>query len=123
MILAEYHLFTISHKYTFGDGVTGPDGVYGFVASKIKGPYAPLNASGLVLGNPPSQPYQTYSHYVMPNGLVTSFIDSVPAEDGSYRIGGTEAPTVGIVLKGQRSFIDRVYDYGYIPAMRDVRLK
>lgn len=118
-----YYLFTISHKYTFGDGVTGPDGVYGFVSSMLTGPYAPMNASGLVLGNPPSQPYQTYSHYVMPNGLVTSFIDSVSAEDGSYRIGGTEAPTVGIVLKGQRSFVDRVYDYGYIPAMRDVKLK
>ncbi|MGE9550914.1 glycoside hydrolase family 68 protein [Erwinia amylovora] len=118
-----YYLFTISHKYTFGDGVTGPDGVYGFVSNALTGPYAPMNASGLVLGNPPSQPYQTYSHYVMPNGLVTSFIDSVSAEDGSYRIGGTEAPTVGIVLKGQRSFVEQVYDYGYIPAMRDVKLK
>ncbi len=118
-----YYLFTTSHKYTFSNGVTGPDGVYGFVARKMTGPYTPMNASGLVLKNPLSQPYQTYSHYLMPNGLVTSFIDSVSAENRSYRIGGTEAPTLGIVLKGQRSFIDRFYDYGYIPAMKDVRLK
>ncbi|MBF7978211.1 MULTISPECIES: glycoside hydrolase family 68 protein [Rahnella] len=123
----KYYLFTISHKFTYGDGLTGPDGVYGFVSDEIFGPYVPLNGSALVLGNPPSQPFQTYSHYVMPNGLVTSFIDSVPADKTTtgmdYRIGGTEAPTVKIKIKGDRTFVVDEYDYGYIPPMADVILK
>ena len=119
----KYYLFTISHKFTYADGVTGPDGVYGFVSDQLFGPYTLMNASGLVLGNPPSQPFQTYSHCVMPNGLVTSFIDSVPTTGDDYRIGGTEAPTVRIVLKGARSFVQEAYDYGYIPPMLDVTLK
>lgn len=118
-----YYLFTISHKYTYGDNLTGPDGVYGFVSENLTGPYTPMNSSGLVLGNPSSQPFQTYSHCVMPNGLVTSFIDNVPVSDSSYRIGGTEAPTVKIALVGNRSFVVETFDYGYIPAMRDVIVK
>ncbi|AKA22708.1 glycoside hydrolase family 68 protein [Pseudomonas chlororaphis] len=119
----KYYLFTISHTFTYADGVTGPDGVYGFVADSLFGPYVPLNGSGLVLGNPSSQPFQTYSHCVMPNGLVTSFIDSVPTADGGIRIGGTEAPTVEIRIKGQQTFVVAEYDYGYIPPMLDVTLK
>lgn len=119
----KYYLFTISHKYTYADNLTGPDGVYGFVSDHLTGPYTPMNSSGLVLGNPSSQPFQTYSHYVMPNGLVTSFIDSVPWGEKDYRIGGTEAPTVKILLKGDRSFVVDSFDYGYIPAMKDVIVK
>lgn len=51
----------------------------------------------------------------MPNGLVTSFIDSVPTGEDSYRIGGTEAPTVLIKLKGAQTFVLEEFDYGYIP--------
>ncbi|MEX5538693.1 glycoside hydrolase family 68 protein, partial [Pseudomonas syringae] len=114
-------------KYTYADGLTGPDGVYGFVSEDLTGPYRPMNSSGLVLGNPSSQPYQTYSHYVMPNGLVTSFIDTIPvdfetSEHLKYRIGGTEAPTVRIELQGDRSFVRETLDYGYIPAMRNITL-
>lgn len=122
----KYYLFTISHKFTYGDGLTGPDGVYGFVSDEIFGPYIPLNGSALILGNPPFQPFQTYSHYVMPNGLVTSFIDSVVDKTTTgmdYRIGGTEAPTVKIKIKGDRTFVVNEYDYGYIPPMVDVILK
>lgn len=123
----KYYLFTISHQYTYADGLTGPDGVYGFVADSLFGPYVPLNGSGLVLGNPSSQPFQTYSHYVMPNGLVTSFIDNVPLDDNDadagFRVGGTEAPTVGIKLVGDRTFVVEEYDYGYIPPIIDVTLK
>lgn len=122
----KYYLFTISHNYTQGDGLNIPDGVYGFVSDSLIGGYRPMNGSGLVLGNPSSQPYQTYSHYVMSNGLVTSFIDSVPvkkpnAENLDYRIGGTEAPTVRIELQGDRSFVRETLDYGYIPAQKDIK--
>ncbi|CAK9885545.1 MAG: Levansucrase [Candidatus Erwinia impunctatus] len=115
-----YYLFTISHKYTYADNLTGPDGEYGFVSKNLTGPYVPMNGSGLVLGNPSSQPFQTYSHYVMPNGMVTSFIDSIPVDGETYRIGGTEAPTVKIALQGERSFVTDIYDYGYIPPMKNV---
>lgn len=127
-----YYLFTISHKYTYADGLTGSDGVYGFTSRSLTGLYKPMNSSGLVLGNPPSQPFQTYSHYVMPNGLVTSFIDSVPCNpliklaDGTfmhYRIGGTLAPTVKIELKDDKSYVVDQYTYGYIPPMLNVELK
>lgn len=125
-----YYLFTISHKFTFGDGVTGPDGVYGFLSNNLFGPYKPMNSSGLVLGNPSKAPYQAYSHYVYKyNGnecLVTSFIDSIPepvvVNDLEYRIGGTEAPTVGITLQGNKTYVTSMNDYGYIPAVRDVKI-
>lgn len=124
----KYYLFTISHEYTYADGLSGPDGVYGFVSDSLFGPYEPLNGSGLVLGNPSSQPYQTYSHCVMPNGLVTSFIDNIPSTsddgfDGDSRIGGTEAPTVQIKLEGNRTFMVKEFDYGFIPPMENVVLK
>lgn len=121
----QYYLMTISHTFTYADGLTGPDGVYGFLSDELFGQYEPMNGSGLVLGNPSSQPYQTYSHYVMPNGLVTSFIDSVPTDVETtgmeYRIGGTEAPTVKIKLIGSRSFVVEELDYGYIPPELDVK--
>lgn len=115
------YLFTISHHSTYSGGLQGPDGVYGFVSkSGVSGPYTPLNASGLVLGNPSAAPYETYSHFVDPAGYVQSFIDTVPAEGAdpenpaNYRIGGTLAPTVRIVLEGDRTFITEVHGYGQI---------
>ena len=118
----KYYLFTISHKFTYAEGLTGPDGVYGFVSENLTGPYRLMNGNALVLGNPSAQPFQTYSHCVMQNGLVTSFIDSVPTKSG-FRIGGTEAPTVSIELDGDTSTIKQVFDYGYIPPMKDISLK
>lgn len=118
----KYYLFTISHQFTYSEGLTGPDGVYGFVSDSLFGPYEPLNGSGLVLGNPSSQPYQTYSHYVMPNGLVTSFIDNIPLKDGNYRVGGTEAPTVQIKIEGNRTFVVKQLDFGFIPPMENVSI-
>lgn len=116
----KYYLFTISHQSTYADGLFGPDGLYGFVSKTLFGPYEPLNGSGLVLGEPRTHPYQAYGHLMMPNGLVTSFIDTVPNIKGGYRIGGTEAPTVQIIIEGNRTFIGKVFDYGYIPAMENI---
>lgn len=90
----KYYLFTTSHQYTYADGLKGQDGVYGFVSNSLFGPYTPLNGSDLVLGNSSSQQFQTYSHYVMPNRLVTSFIDNVPGRGNKFCIGDTEPPTV-----------------------------
>ncbi|GBR33490.1 glycoside hydrolase family 68 protein [Kozakia baliensis] len=121
------YIFTISHHSTYTGDSTGPDGVYGFVSENgIFGPYEPLNASGLVLGNPSSAPYETYSHFVDPDGYVQSFIDTLPApgstdpqNPAAYRIGGTLAPTVRLVLEGHRTFLTEIHAYGQIFANKE----
>lgn len=121
------YLFTISHRGTFAAGLDGPEGVYGFVGDGIRSDFQPLNSgSGLALGNPTNlnyaggQPFapdynqhpghfQAYSHYVMPGGLVQSFIDTIGTHDNFVR-GGTLGPTVKIDLEGASSAVD--YSYG-----------
>jgi levansucrase len=112
-----YYLMTISHTFTYAPGLTGPDGVYGFVGDSLRSDYQPLNASGLVLGNPPEQPFQAYSEYVMPNWLVEAFIDRVPLPGGGERSGGTLAPTLRLEVDGANTYMVEQLDYGFIPAM------
>jgi len=122
----KYYLFTISHRGTFAAGLDGPEGVYGFVGDGIRSDFQPLNSgSGLALGNPTNlnypagQPFapdvnqhpghfQAYSHYVMPGGLVQSFIDTIGTSDNFVR-GGTLGPTVKIDLDGANSTVDYAY--------------
>ncbi|CAD6005160.1 glycoside hydrolase family 68 protein [Agreia sp. COWG] len=122
----KYYLFTISHRGTYAAGIDGPEGVYGFVGDGIRSDFQPMNrGSGLVLGNPtnlnvargnPFAPdynqnpgaFQSYSHYVMPGGLVQSFIDTIGTSD-NFRRGGTLAPTVKIDIDGSTSKVDRTY--------------
>jgi levansucrase len=111
-----YYLFTISHMFTFAPGLTGPDGLYGFLGDSLRSDYKPLNASALVLGNPADAPVQQYSEFVMPNWLVESFIDTLPGEI----FGGTLAPTLRIVPDGNRTHFVEQLGYGFIPAMRNV---
>ena len=106
-----YYLFTISHTFTFAPGLTGPDGLYGFHGPSLRSDYDPLNAGGLVLGNPADAPVQQYSEYVMPNWLVESFIDTLPGEI----FGGTLAPTLEIRPDGASTFFVEQHGYGYIP--------
>ncbi|MFT9179045.1 MAG: glycoside hydrolase family 68 protein [Zymomonas mobilis] len=112
------YLFTISHDSTYADGLTGSDGLYGFVSENgIFGPYEPLNGSGLVLGGPASQPTEAYAHYIMNNGLVESFINEIiDPKSGKVIAGGSLAPTVRVELQGHETFATEVFDYGYIPA-------
>jgi levansucrase len=111
------YLFTISHTFTYAPGLTGPDGVYGFVGESIRSDYQPLNGSSLVLGNPEAQPWQQYSHYVMPNLLVESFIDRIPTANGEVS-GGTLAPTLRLAIDETNTYVVEQLDYGYIPATR-----
>jgi len=122
IIDGKYYLLTISHRSTFAAGIDGPDGQYGWVGKGIRSDWVPLNeSSGLMMGNPtdlntaagadyalnPDQnpnAYQSYSHYLMPNGLVTSFIDTV-----GDRRGGTEAPTVQITFKNGETYVNDSY--------------
>ncbi|WP_215769108.1 glycoside hydrolase family 68 protein [Gluconobacter sp. P5B12] len=122
----KYYLMTISHRTTFAAGIDGPDGEYAFYGKGIRSDWVPLNNnSGLMLGNPtdlnvaagtdfspnPEQnpnAFQSYSHYFMPNGKVTSFIDTV-----GTRRGGDEAPTVQISLSGPNSSLNYAFgSYG-----------
>lgn len=115
-----YYLMTISHTFTYAPGLTGPDGVYGFVGDSLRSDYEPLNASALVLGNPPDQPFQAYSEYVMPNWLVEAFIDRIPLPGGGERAGGTLAPTLRLEVDGANTYVVEQLDYGFIPAMANV---
>lgn len=112
----QYYLWTISHTFTFAPGLTGPDGLYGFVGPGLRSNYKPLNGSALVLGNPEDAPLQNYSHYVMPNLLVESFIDTIPTADGPV-YGGTLAPTLQLEIEGRETWLSGVLPYGYIPAL------
>ncbi|AUG31061.1 glycoside hydrolase 68 family protein [Microbacterium hominis] len=148
----KYYLFTITHRGTYAAGVDGPEGVYGFVGDGIRSDFQPVNrGSGLALASPsnlnfaagtpfapdvnqhPGQ-FQAYSHYVMPGGLVQSFIDTIGTSDDFVR-GGTLAPTVKVDIDGSSVTVDRAYGdnglgqwadipSGYandVPATADVR--
>ena len=112
-----HYLFTISHTFTYAPGLTGPDGVYGFVGPSLRSDYKPMNGSALVLGNPADAPLQQYSHNVMPNLMVQSFIDTVPTAAGGVRYGGTLARTIQLQIDGANSYVDRELAYGFVPAL------
>lgn len=115
-----YYLFFTTHYWTFAPGCSGPEGLYGFVAAEVSGPYRPLNGSGLVLGNPPLEPHQAYSWLVLDDGTALSFADypglagrDLEAEfrrDPGFKkrlFGGTAAPAVRIDLNGDRAALAR----------------
>ncbi|WP_315583256.1 glycoside hydrolase family 68 protein [Actinomyces viscosus] len=135
----KYYLFTISHRETYADGLQGPEGVYGFVGDGLRSDYKPLNqGTGIALGNPinlnfnPGKPYspdwnqspytfQSYSHYVMPGGLVTSFIDSIGGNHDNNPVrGGSLAPTVKINISGDTTSVDRTYGTNGLGGFGDV---
>jgi len=131
------YLFTITHRSTFAAGIDGPEGVYGFVGDGIRSDFQPLNGgSGLALGNPTNlnyvqgQPFapgenqhpgafQAYSHYVMPGGLVQSFIDTIGTSDDFIR-GGTLAPTVKMDITADTTSVDYSYGDGGLGGWADV---
>jgi levansucrase len=97
-----YHLFFCTNRQVFHPEDIAPTGLYGFVASSLTGPYEPLNGSGLVIRNPPTQPDQAYAWLVLPDLRVESFVNLLPGPAGSARarFGGTAAPTLTLVPRG-----------------------
>lgn len=108
-----YYLFFSTQARTFAPGVTGPTGLYGFVAPGLRGPYTPLNGSGLVVRNPDAEPAQAYSWLVLPDLRVVSFVDfhslagmtpdeasAAGADVARRHFGGTLAPVHQIRLDG-----------------------
>lgn len=115
-----YHLFVSTQGRTFVPGTEGRNGLYGWVADTITGPWTPLNGTGLVVANPAEEPFQAYSWLVLPDLSVSSFVDSYglegrhPAEvdeegpDAARRhFGGTLAPAFHIWIDGDRAGLDR----------------
>lgn len=110
-----HYLFFSTQRRTFAPGVSGPNGLYGFVADHLLGPYAPINGSGLVLRNPDREPLQAYSWLVLPDLSVASFVDShslqgrtleeidaAGAEAARRHFGGTAAPFLRLSVEDGR---------------------
>ncbi|MFL6071900.1 MAG: glycoside hydrolase family 68 protein [Mycobacteriales bacterium] len=105
---SRYHLFFCTSRGSFHPPGAAPSGLYGFVAPALTGPYEPLNGSGLVLQNPPTQPDQAYAWLVLPDLRVVSFLNyragngTDPRRAGTAeartRFGGTLAPVLDLVL-------------------------
>ena len=109
-----YYLLFTTHAHTFDDHVNGPEGLYGFVADDLMGPYEALNGTSLVLANPSEAPFQAYSWMTLPNGVTTSFfqywgldddvdLEYVGEQDPEFqleRFAGTFAPSIEIIFDG-----------------------
>lgn len=107
-----YYLFWSTQRRTFDPASPdGPNGLYAMVADRLKGPYRPVNDSGLVAGNPDCEPTQGYSWWVTGEGEVWSFIDHWGMQGRSFeqnpellrsQFGGTPAPTFRLIFAGER---------------------
>lgn len=98
-----YYMFWSTQASTFAPGIVAPTGLYGMVADRFAGPYAPLNGTGLVAANPPAAPLQAYSWLVLPDLRVTSFVDQIAP--GRVGFGGYPAPEFRLAVHGERAWI------------------
>lgn len=109
-----YYLFFSTQTRTFHPAVTGVTGLYGFVSDDLWGEWTPLNGSGLVLANPPDEPFQAYSWLVLNDMSVYSFVDfhrlggrspEHVEQAGLARahFGGTLAPVVHLEVEENRA--------------------
>jgi levansucrase len=107
------YLFFSTQRRTFDPAVSGPTGLYGFVGESLTGPLEPLNGTGLVLQNPPEEPFQAYSWLVLADLRVSGFVDAhslggrhpdelepLGAEEVRGHFGGTITPWSRLVLDG-----------------------
>ncbi|WFT74487.1 glycoside hydrolase family 68 protein [Halobacillus naozhouensis] len=122
-----YYLFASTHKHSYAPGLDGPDGLYGYTANSLRGCYVPLNCGGLVIANPPEEPFQAYLWLVLPDFSVLSYINyfeldciplsaisNLPSEFQSSHFGGTPAPTLQIEITGNTTQIVDELDYGLV---------
>lgn len=131
----QWYVFFSTQQRTFAPGVVGPNGLYGFVADQLTGPYRPLNGTGLVVRNPPQEPYQAYSWFVLPDLTTISFVDNhslagrSPAdidaegpEAARHHFGGTAAPPFRLWLDSDRAgLVDDGQDVGGPPPAEGLR--
>ncbi|WP_212735220.1 glycoside hydrolase family 68 protein [Herbidospora galbida] len=100
-----HYLFFCTHRQSFEPADAAPTGLYGFVGAALEGPYEPLNGSGLVIGNPQTQPDQAYAWMVLDDLRVVSFLDYRGPADRAH-FGGTVAPLVRLHLDGHRTRLE-----------------
>ncbi|MPS70979.1 MAG: glycoside hydrolase family 68 protein [Novosphingobium sp.] len=108
------YLFWSTQAQVFAPGVEAPTGLYGAVASDIRGPWHLLNGHGLVFANPEREPFQAYSWWVLPDLTVASFVDYWGLDDpnalakphGRARFGGTFAPFLKLRLSGRNASVE-----------------
>ncbi|HEX9854913.1 MAG TPA: glycoside hydrolase family 68 protein [Acidimicrobiia bacterium] len=108
-----YYVFFSTQRRTFDPSCQGPTGLYGFYGESLFGPYRPLNGSGLVIANPPREPFQGYSWLVLNDLSVVSFVDmhnlagTHPDDIGGVGLreyfGATAAPILQIEVSGDRT--------------------
>ena len=108
-----YYCFWSTQQKVFASpGPAGPNGLYGMVADRIDGPWAPLNGTGLVFANPAIAPIQAYSWQVLADLRVISFIDRLclteePTDAALARrhFGGTPAEPLRLALDAHRAWL------------------
>ncbi len=107
-----YYLFWVTQRHTFnGTGPTGPNGLYAMVSDSLKGPWRPVNGTGLVCSNPEAEPTQAYSWWVTGEDEVIAFTDYWGMQGRTLadhpdlvrsQFGGVPAPVVKLVFDGDR---------------------
>ena len=105
-----YYLFWSTQTHTFAPGLpAGPNGLYGMVGENLRGPWRPLNHSGVVAANPADEPAQSYSWCVTGEDEVWSFIDYWGLQGRKLadhpdllraQFGGTAAPVFRLEFDG-----------------------
>ncbi len=110
-----YYLIISTHTFTFKPPLTGPEGMYGWTAPTLFGPWTPMNGSALMLHNPASHPDQTYSYQLLQDRSVLSFVNFIgsgescgyyagcgdeSAAEQATRFGGTLANSVLMNISG-----------------------
>lgn len=123
---SRYYLFCSTTRRSFHPPDRAPTGLYGFVAPALRGPYEPLNRSGLVLQNPPDTPDLAYAWHVLPDRRVAGFVNYLSGEgidagrvsgaEARARFGGTIAPPLRITLDGNDTSIAALGGEPRLPA-------
>jgi levansucrase len=115
-----YYIVISTHTFTFKPPLTGPEGMYGWTATSLFGPWEPMNGSALMLHNPASNPDQTYSYQLLQDRSVLSFVNFIGpgescgyyagcsdegAEEQAQRFGGTLAKSVIMSIQGNQATV------------------
>jgi levansucrase len=112
-----YHLFIATHIEKFKPPLVAPEALYGWVSSRLGGPYTPLNGTALVASNPPEHPYMHYS-WIVQNDFTTvanvNYYDVNGLDIGAFPAtrefdqrswGGIMAPRLQLGITGTTSRI------------------
>jgi levansucrase len=103
------YLFWSTQADVFAPQLEGRTGLYGLVADRLEGPWAPLNGSGLVFANPDAAPAQAYSWQVLDTLEVWGFADRIALAGRATEpapFAGTAAPRLRLWLDDDRAGLE-----------------